>query len=64
MGGTWFLQYADASQAKVHKILFTGKTLSSEESYELGLINRLASDAKVEAQNLAKEVAKQHPLAI
>jgi enoyl-CoA hydratase/carnithine racemase len=48
----------------VDEILLMGKTLSGEEALELGLVNRLAMDAKQEAFDLACEVAQQHPLAI
>ena len=51
------------SSAKVNEILLTGKVLSGEEAYDLGIVNQLA-DAKVEAYALAKEVARQNPLAV
>ena len=52
------------SSAKVNEILLTGKVLSGEEAYNLGIVNQLADDAKAEAYALAKEVARQNPLAV
>jgi enoyl-CoA hydratase/carnithine racemase len=52
------------SSAKVNEILLTGKVLSGEEAYDLGIVNQLADDANVEAYALAKEVARQNPLAV
>jgi len=58
------LMQALGSSAKVNEILLTGKVLSGEEAYDLGIVNQLADDAKVEAYALAKEVAQQNPLAV
>ena len=52
------------SSAKVNEILLTGKVLSGEEAYDLGIVNQLADNAKAEAYALAKEVAQQNPLAV
>jgi enoyl-CoA hydratase/carnithine racemase len=64
MGGAWMLQNAGVSRAKVHEVLLTGKALGGKEAYDLGLVNRLAMDAKFEAHKLAAEIAKQHPVAV
>jgi enoyl-CoA hydratase/carnithine racemase len=64
MGGSHLLMRALGSSAKVNEILLTGKVLSGEEAYDLGIVNRLADDAKAEAYALAKEVARQNPLAV
>jgi enoyl-CoA hydratase/carnithine racemase len=56
--------WALGSSAKVNEILLTGKVLSGEEAYDLGIVNWLADDAKAEAYALAKEVAQQNPLAV
>ena len=64
MGGSWLLQHAGISKAMMHEILFTAKTLSATEAYELGLVNRTAENAKEGAQQLANEVSRQHPVAI
>jgi enoyl-CoA hydratase/carnithine racemase len=64
MGGSHLLMQALGSSAKVNEILLTGKVLSGEEAYDLGIVNQLADDAKAEAYALAKEVARQNPLAV
>jgi enoyl-CoA hydratase/carnithine racemase len=64
MGGSWLLRQALGSQAKANEILLTGQTLSGQEALELGLVNRVADNAKEEALQLAKQVARQHPVAI
>ena len=44
----------------------TGKTLTAEEAFGLGLVNRLATSADLltEARSLANDIAQQAPLAI
>ena len=65
MGCSWLLRNAGVPTAKVNEILMTGQTLSGEDAFDLGLVNRLANgDAKEEAYTLACEVAQQHPVAI
>jgi enoyl-CoA hydratase/carnithine racemase len=68
MGGSHLLMRAlGGPSAKVNEILLTGKTLSGEEAFNLGLLNSLAdepSQVKVEAKRLAEEVARQNPLSV
>ena len=64
MGGSYLLQNALASRALSNEFLLTGKTISGEEAYRLGLVNRLSSNPKEEAHRLALEVAKQNPVAV
>ncbi len=66
MGVSHLLQQSLGSSAKVNEILLTGKFLSGEEAFDLGLVNRLVEADKVkdEAYKLAEEVAAQHPVSI
>jgi enoyl-CoA hydratase len=66
MGVSHLLRQSLGSSAQVNEILLTGKFLSGEEAFNLGLVNRLVDVDKVkeEAQKLAQEVAAQHPLSI
>ena len=68
MGGSHLLMRAlGGPSAKVNEILLTGKTLSGEEAFELGLLNTLADEpgqVKTEAAKLAEKVAQQNPLSI
>eukprot|EP00545_Synedropsis_sp_CCMP1620_P011615 CAMPEP_0119010228 /NCGR_PEP_ID=MMETSP1176-20130426/4877_1 /TAXON_ID=265551 /ORGANISM="Synedropsis recta cf, Strain CCMP1620" /LENGTH=358 /DNA_ID=CAMNT_0006962855 /DNA_START=122 /DNA_END=1198 /DNA_ORIENTATION=- len=55
----------------VNELLLTGKGLSAQEAYDLGLVNRLVVDGdgdgdavKEEAYKLAREVASQHPVSV
>jgi enoyl-CoA hydratase len=67
MGGSHLLMRAmGGPSAHINEILLTGKVLSGEEAYRLGLVNRLAENGNVkeEAYKLALEVAKQNPLAV
>lgn len=54
--------------AKLNEILLTGKILSGQEAFELGLVNRLVDtgeDAKASAHDLATTIADQtHPVAV
>ena len=52
------------SSAILNEILLTGKSLTGEEAFRYGLVNRLADNVKEEAYKLAEEVARQNPLAI
>lgn len=64
-GGTWFLPRL-LGWAKASEIIFTGRTLSAQESLELGLVNKVVplEDLMDEAMALAKEVAANAPLAV
>ena len=66
MGVSHLLQKSLGSSAQVNEILLTGKFLSGEEAFDLGLVNRLVEAGKVkdEAYKLAEEVAAQHPVSI
>lgn len=65
MGGSHLLQSTlGGPSAVLNEILFTGKILSGQEAYDLGLVNRLEEDAKDAAYQLAHQIAKQHPVAI
>ena len=57
-GGTWFLPRL-LGWAKASEIIFTGRTLSAQESLELGLVNKVVplENLMDEAIALAKEVA-------
>jgi enoyl-CoA hydratase len=48
------------------EVMLTGRTMSSQEAFEFGLINRVVPSAKVlsEAISLAEEIAKLSPLSI
>jgi enoyl-CoA hydratase/carnithine racemase len=69
MGGTHLLEVAlGGPSAKLNEILLTGKILSGEEAFELGLVNRLvdtAEEAKSAALELASSIADHtHPVAV
>lgn len=68
MGGSHLLMRAlGGPSAKVNEILLTGKTLSGEEAFDLGLLNTLTDEpgqVKNEATRLAEKVAQQNPLSI
>jgi enoyl-CoA hydratase/carnithine racemase len=65
MGGSHLLERAlGGSSAIINEILLTGKVLSGQEAYDMGLVNRLEDDAKGAAYELAAEVAKQNPVAV
>jgi enoyl-CoA hydratase/carnithine racemase len=65
MGGSHLLQCAlGGPSAIINEILLTGKVLSGDEALELGLVNRVAEDAKGAAYELASKIADQHPVAI
>jgi enoyl-CoA hydratase len=51
---------------RVLEIMLTGKTISSAEALEFGLINRVAPAAKLltQAEDFAREIAQLAPLAI
>ena len=69
MGSIHLLQNVNKlSQSQVSEILLLGKSLSGEEAYELGLINKLVphtQNVKDEAYNMALDIAtNHHPVAI
>ena len=66
MGGLYLLQQQGISSAKAIEILLLGLTLTGEEAEELGLINHLvaANQVKATAHDLARTIAKRHPVAV
>jgi enoyl-CoA hydratase/carnithine racemase len=64
-GGTWLLPRL-VGYAKAAEIAFTGRTLSAKECLDLGLVNRVVTDAELPtaAQELALEIAANAPLAV
>jgi enoyl-CoA hydratase len=65
MGGSHLLESAlGGPSAIMNEILLTGRVLSGQESFELGLVNRLEDDAKAAAYELARNIGQQHPVAV
>jgi len=64
-GGTWFLPRL-VGWSKAAEIIFTGRTLSAEQSLALGLVSKIVAADQVlaEAMALAKEIAESAPLAV
>ena len=64
-GGTWFLPRM-IGWAKAAEVIFTGRTLSAEQSLALGLTNEVVPDAQVQsrARDVAAEIAANAPLAV
>ncbi|WP_304164462.1 enoyl-CoA hydratase/isomerase family protein [Phenylobacterium aquaticum] len=64
-GGTWYLPRM-IGWAKASELIFTGRTLTAQESLELGLANHVVPDAEVaaRARALAAEIAANAPLAV
>lgn len=64
-GGTWFLPRM-LGWAKAAELIFTGRTLSSAESLEMGLVNHVvpADQVAETARALAREIAANAPLAV
>jgi enoyl-CoA hydratase/carnithine racemase len=64
-GGTWYLPRL-LGLSKASELIFTGRTLSAEESMGLGLVSRVVADADLmrEARTLAIEIAGNAPLAV
>jgi enoyl-CoA hydratase/carnithine racemase len=64
-GGTWLLPRL-VGWAKAAEIIFTGRTLSSAECLELGLVNHVVADDMLikETMTLAEEIATNAPLAV
>ncbi len=64
-GGTWLLPRL-LGYAKAAEIAFTGRTLTSTESLELGLVNQVASDEDFAGAvaGMAAAIAENAPLAV
>jgi enoyl-CoA hydratase/carnithine racemase len=64
-GGTWILPRL-LGWSKAAELIFTGRTLSAQESLEMGLVNHVVPAAEVmpKAMALAAEIAAQAPLAV
>ncbi len=64
-GGTWFLPRM-IGWAKAAELIFTGRTLSAQESLDWGLANRVVPDAELQAtaRAMAAEIAANAPLAV
>jgi enoyl-CoA hydratase/carnithine racemase len=50
--------------AVINEILLMDKVLPGEEALQLGIVNRVAGDAKGAAYELATKISTQHPVAI
>lgn len=64
-GGTWFLPRM-IGWAKASEIIFSGKTLTAQESLALGLTNAVVPEGELmmRARAMAKEIASNAPLAV
>lgn len=64
-GGTWILPRM-LGWEKASELIFTGRTLSAQESVDWGLASRVVplGDLMDEARKLAKEIAANAPLAV
>jgi enoyl-CoA hydratase len=64
-GGTQRLA-REIGNGRAIEMMLTGMTVSAEEAFEIGLVNRIAAegDALAEAEKLAREIANLAPLAI
>ncbi|MCG8587878.1 MAG: enoyl-CoA hydratase-related protein [Proteobacteria bacterium] len=64
-GGTWLLPRM-LGWAKAAEVAFTGRTLSAEQSLELGLVNEVVPHAELgeHVRALANEIAANAPLAV
>ena len=64
-GGTWYLPRM-LGWAGAAELIFTARTLSADQSLEIGLVNKVVADADVmgEARDLALEIAANAPLAV
>ena len=64
-GGTWILPRL-IGWSKASEIIFTGKTLTAQESEEMGLISKVVNNNEIyeEAAALASKIAKNAPLAV
>jgi enoyl-CoA hydratase/carnithine racemase len=64
-GGTWILPRL-LGWSKAAELIFTGRTLTSAESLEMGLVSRVvpATEIAAAASQLAAEIARNAPLAV
>ena len=64
-GGTWFLPRM-IGWSKAAELIFSGRTLSAQESLEWGLANAVVPDAELmdRARAMAREIAANAPLAV
>ncbi|MDA0369951.1 MAG: enoyl-CoA hydratase-related protein [Actinomycetota bacterium] len=64
-GGTWLLPRI-VGYAKAAEICFTGRTLTADESFDLGLVNSVAEpdDFQAAVMGLASEISANAPLAV
>jgi enoyl-CoA hydratase/carnithine racemase len=64
-GGTWFLPRM-IGWAKAAELIFTGRTLSAQQSLEMGLTNEVVPDGELASrvQAVAAEIAANAPLAV
>ena len=64
-GGTWLLPRI-VGYAKAAEIAFTGRTLTAEESLELGLVNKVVAPEHFQdaVREMAGEIAANAPLAV
>jgi enoyl-CoA hydratase/carnithine racemase len=64
-GGTWLLPRL-LGYAKAAELMFTGRTLTAEQSLDLGLVNQVVADDVLfkEAMAMANEIAENAPLAV
>jgi len=64
-GGTWILPRL-IGWSKAAELIFTGRTLTAEESESLGLVSKVvpAAETVAAAQALAREIAGNAPLAV
>jgi enoyl-CoA hydratase/carnithine racemase len=64
-GGTWILPRL-IGWSKAAELIFTGRTLSAQESLEMGLATHVVPDAELQtkARELAAEIAANAPLAV
>jgi enoyl-CoA hydratase/carnithine racemase len=64
-GGTWILPRL-IGWSKAAELIFTGRTLTAQESEQLGLVSKVvpAAETVAAAQALAREIAGNAPLAV
>ncbi len=64
-GGTWLLPRI-VGYAKAAELIFTGRTLRTDEALDLGLLNKVVDDDLLakEARAMALEIAANAPLAV
>jgi enoyl-CoA hydratase/carnithine racemase len=62
-GGTWYLPRL-LGWSKAAELIFTGRTLTAQESLEIGLVSEIADNALLRAREIAGEIAANAPLAV